>query len=337
MIDPHIRFEGFDARSWTHLLSLFAPGLARRPEARAGSEDAAREGRVPSGAEGNLLVVVDEDDHPLAALHSLHGRVQVDSPVADPRTLCATHGARRCFVLREGALEELGERLVLRLDPKDDYLEQCLATLQTLREMMDAGQVRAWPRRFASVPLPSAAAVMRALDLVLPDGRAAVMALWDGPHLWTAVALRRQGGRLDWVAGPDTLARMAGSHSGPLEGSEAMVRGVGAGMAPVHVGIFAEVAVVKRLLREAVPGEWAAAVASGQIHVQPMPVYVAVALGADTLRAVTRSSARILGDRVSAALPPFASAIRARLGRARSLTDTLGFNPLELLSRFLRS
>jgi hypothetical protein len=339
MIDPDLRFEGFDARSWKNLLSLFAPGLTARTDAVAADSDAPEGGPPGAGArtEGSLLVVVDEDDHPLAAMHTLQGRMQLPSPIPAAEHLCLTHGARRCVVLREGTLEELSERFALRLAPDDDYLEQCIALLRTLREMVDAGHVRVWPRRYANVPIPSADTVLRGLDLVLPDGRVALLALWDGPRLWAAVALRRQGGRIDWVVGPDPLARWAPIGGGPQRCAEDLARAVGDAMAPVHVGIFADVSAVRPLLREGAPGGWATAVAAGEVILQPMPPYVAMALGADVLRGLAQSSAKLFGDRVGSALTPMAQGLRERLGRARSLTATLGFDPLELLSRYLRS
>ncbi|MFW6051181.1 MAG: hypothetical protein ACODAU_08400 [Myxococcota bacterium] len=325
MIDPDLRFEGFDSRTWSHLLSLFAPAAG----------DSARE----SSPRGTLLVVVDHEGDPLAALHVGRGRLD-DVPVpVDPAALCATYGARRCIVLRDGALDELAERVALRLEPDDDYLAQGLATLHAVRELQAAGLLHTWPSRHANVPIPTVATVHRALDLVLPEGRVAVIALWRGTHLWTATALRRGAGGIDQVLGSDPIGHWCG---GTLEGgfrqrAADVLAAVHEHLGPVHVGVFAEAHSVKRLLRQAEPGAWAAAVAGKEILVQPMPPYVAMALGADVLRAITRSSSRLLGERFdpTATLLPFATAVRQQLERARSLTQLLGFDPLELLSRYL--
>jgi hypothetical protein len=301
MIDADLRFEGFDARSWHNLLSLFAPGVTGRAEASPPSAEGTPEPCGAAGrAEGSLLVVVDAEDHPLAALHTLYGRVTLDGPASDPWALCATHGARRCVILREGALEELGERLALRLGPEDDYLAQGVALLQTLRELADGGLVRVWPKRYIQVPIPSAVAIARAMDVLLPDGRAAVLALWEGRRLWTAAALRRRGGRLDWVAGPDLVARWASVEGGPRACAEGINDGIARAMdTPVHVGLFGEAGQVRHLLRQGEPGAWARAVAAGDPLVEPMPAYVAMALGADVLRGVARASTTGLRDRLS--------------------------------------
>ncbi|MFW5877291.1 MAG: hypothetical protein ACOCXM_11185 [Myxococcota bacterium] len=341
MIHSDLRFEGFDARSWTHLLSLFLPGVVQRTEVEApASDDPGLDEKPPALPGGTLLVVVDEDDHAVMALHTRQGRISHLGTVVEPRTLCATYAANRCVILREGALDELAERVALRIDRDDDYLEQALAVLRTAREMQEGGLIRIWPRRFAHVPIPTAATVERGLDLVLPSDRVAVLALWRSEHLWTAVALRRRQGRIDWVVGPDFIGHWCGgAPAGDLRRSSAdVLAAIAEHMGPVHLGVFAEAHTLRRLLRQNEGGAWAAATAGQEILIQPMPPYVAMALGADVLRAVARSSTRLFGDRfdVGAALTPLADAMRERLGRARSLTQTLGFDPLELLARYLQ-
>src|SRR5690606_5016374 len=111
MIDPALRFEGFDARSWTNLISLFAPELT--------DEDAAR---------GVLLIVIDGRDRVLLALHTRRGRIDGlswEGPSALP-ALAERYGARRCVALREGVIEEIGERVARRVDRGEDYLAQWL-------------------------------------------------------------------------------------------------------------------------------------------------------------------------------------------------------------------
>lgn len=341
MIHPDLRFEGFDARSWTHLLSLFLPGVVKRTEVEApASDEPGFDGQPPASPGGTLLVVVDEDDHAIMALHTRQGRIRDVGTVVEPQNLCATFAANRCVILREGALDELAERVALRIDHNDDYLEQALAVLRTARELQEAGLIRLWPRRFAHVPIPTAATVDRALDLVLPDDRVAVLALWHSEHLWTAAALRRREGRIDWVVGPDFIGHWCGgAPAGDLRRSSAdVLAAIGEHMGPVHLGVFAEAHTLRRLLRQNEGGAWAAAAAGQEVLIQPMPPYVAMALGADLLRGVARSSTRLLGDRfdVGAALTPFADVVREQLGRARSLTQTLGFDPLELLARYLQ-
>ena len=324
MIDPALRFEGFDARSWTNLISLFAPEVS-------GTADDAR---------GALLIVIDDRDRVLLALHTRHGRIEGlewEGPSALPK-LAERYGARRCVALREGVIEEIGERVARRVDRGEDYVAQWLLVMRTVRELSEAGLLHSWPRPLANVPIPSTAMVRRALDTVLPEDRAMVLVVWNGTSPWTGLALRRGKGGIDQVAGPDLIARWAGPLGGDWRRDYRVISdAVADAIAPVHLGIFTELDTLRALLRSADPGAWARAVAVRDVIVHPTPPYVAVALGADAVRAVARGSARWLGgiDALSA-LAPLATYVRGRVSEVASVTATLGFDPLKVLSIWLR-
>jgi len=378
MISADVRLEGFDARSWANLVSLFLPRVKDELEAAPERSDAPLatdadtslrgdgETRAapfpdsPGPRQGTLFIVRTPDGRVLHALHSKRGRVPVDAlegservdsggpdaaepdrafPALRPEDLADRHRARRVVLLQRGALEELSERLALRLQRGDDYLTQWLTLARTFREVQEAGMVQVWPRPLANVPIPPTGAVRAALDLMLPDDHAAVAVLWDRGRPWTAVVLRRRHGAIDFVAGPDLLARW----TGPLGGdwrrdTRVIVDAVSRAVAPTHLGLFAEVQTIEGLLRHPDPGAWARAVTTRDVLVHPTPPYVAVALGADGVRGLADRSARWLGG-IDALAPfaPLTSYVRSRVSEARSLTDTLGFNPLKALAIALDS
>jgi len=343
MISGDVRLEGFDARSWSNLISLFLPRvrdeLSAAPE-RSDAPEAPAPGEAlgPTRPDGTLFVVQGADGRVLNALHSRLGRVPSDEVGDDlaeaPDEVRRRHGARRLVVLQHGALEEISERLALRLQRGDDYLTQWLTLARTFREVRDAKLVQVWPRPLGNVPIPPTGAVRGALDLVLPDDHAAVAVLWDRGRPWTGIALRRRAGAVDFVAGPDLIARW----TGPLGGdwrrdARVVVDAVSRAMAPCHLGLFAEVSTVERLLRHPDPGAWARAVTTRDVVVHPTPPYVAVALGADGIRALADRSARWLGGLDAlAAFAPLTGYLRSRVAEVQSLTETLGFNPLKALA-----
>lgn len=338
MIDPHIRFEGFDARSWTNLLSLFAPGVRDRLDVEPPASDSPDAEPVAQRA-GSVIVVRAPDGRVLSAFHTLRGRlrdVSYDGPDDLPR-IASEYGARRAFELREGVLEEVVERLAVRLERRDDYVTQWLVLARILREVTEAGKIRSWPRPFGDLPVPTAGMVRRALDLVLPDEHALVAVLWDDTTPWTAVVLRRRKGELDLVAGPDLIARWAGPLGGDWRRDlRVIVDAVSRTVAPVHLGLFADVNAMRHLLANPDPGAWARAAAVRDVVVHPLPPYAAVALGADAFRAATHATATLLGG--FDALKPFAPLahyLRGRIGEVTSITQTLGFDPLRALARSL--
>lgn len=342
MIAAGVRIEGFDARSWTHLLSLFAPAVLSRIEREPQDSDAPElllESGRPERRTGSLVIVVSSSGKVLKAIHTQHGRIphlEYRGP-EDLPALLERWGARRAFAIRKGALEEIAERVATRLQRGDDYVAQWLVVARTVREMIDAGAIHVYPRPYANLPIPTAGMVQRALDIVLPDERAMTMVLWNGTQPWTGVVVRRRRGEIDLVAGPDLITRWSGPLGGDWRRDHRFTsEGIARAVAPVHLGIYGEIGSVRRLLRTPEPGAWARAVALRELIISPMPPYVAVALGADAARAVALRTTEWLGgiDALKA-LAPIASYVRSRIFEIASVTQTLGFDPLKVLAATL--
>ncbi|MDQ3036275.1 MAG: hypothetical protein M3Y87_27995 [Myxococcota bacterium] len=341
MIAADLRVEGFDARSWTNLISLFAPSVVSRIQREPAPSDApetAGEDAAPRRT-GTVVVIVSETGRVRKAFHSERGRIRDlvwEGPSSLP-VITEQYRARRTIVLREGAIEEISERVAQRLERGDDYIAQWLVVARTVREVIDGGLVQIWPRPFSSLPIPTAGMVRRALDTVLPDDHAMVMVLWSGNTPWTGVVLRRRRGEIDLVAGPDLIRRWSGPLGGDWRRDHRFVNeGVARAVAPVHLGIYGEIASVRRLLRSADPGAWARAVAVREVIVSPTPAYVAVAIGADAARAVAQRTTTWLGGiDALASLAPLATYVRGRISEIASVTQTLGFDPLKVLATLL--
>lgn len=345
MIAADIRIEGFDARSWTNLLSLFAPQVAERPKHAPRASDAPEIDEADLASEkqlGTLFVVVTPGGRVLATRHTKRGRVRglVYTGPGTLGALGASHGANRVVVIREGALEEIVQRASARMERHDDYVSQWLTVIRAIRSAIEAGLVEIWPRPFANVPIPSAAVVSRAVDAVLPDERSTVLGVFSRTTPWTLVALRRSGGEIDRIVGPDVISRWTGALGGDFRRDHRVItEAVGQHLAPVHLGVFADEQDLRALLRDARPGAWTRAVVSRDIIVQPTPPYIAVALAADGMRAAARRTESWLEGTavrdVLAQIAPLASFVRGRAAEVASVTQLLGFDPLKLLAAWL--
>ena len=342
MISETLRFEGFDSRSWTHLIELFAPHVVQQLSSEAADSDAPE--ATPADADpvlGTLVIVLDDRERVLLALHTVRGRIE-GLEYGGPDSLEAMAErwrAARCAVLREGVMEEIAERVAKRIGREDEYLGQLLILARTVREMSEAGLIQSWPHTFDNAPIPTIGMVKTALDTVLPDGRAMVLVVFHGASPWTALVLRRRGGLIDLVAGPDLLTRWTGPLGGDWRRDYRVIeRAVERAVAPVHLGIFTNLETIRRLLRSSDPGAWARAVTIRDVIVHPTPPYIAVALGADVVRATAQGSVRWLGGiDAFAQLAPLAHYVRSRIAEVASVTATLGFDPLKLLAQWLRA
>lgn len=346
MIGPDLRVEGFDATSWTHLLGLFMPNLEERIHREVPESDDPPPPDPAQGPGGTLVVVDDPDRTILAARHSFRGSVAElvgESSTQHLPQLCADHGAVRVIVIRAGAMDELADALAegLAQDPESQrygYVAQWLVLLRALRQMVEVGDLRVWPNPVANVPVPSTRMAQRALDAVLPDDRALVLALFDRGRPYTSAVVRRRNGLIDLVAGPDLLIQW----TGPLGGDwrrdhRVLTRAVERHVAPVHLGLFAEVSAVREALRSGEPGEWARQVTVRDVLFDPMPTSVKVALGADALRGLSHVSSGLLGGvDLWKAAGPLLGRVRSRWTEIRSVSEELGFDPLVVLAALMR-
>lgn len=337
MIASDLRFEGFDAQSWMNLLSLFDPGLRARVARQPRTSDAPDASlQLGEARQGTLIVVVDGDRRVLTALHSGRGAIE-GLELTDPERLCEQTSTTRCFILRQGLVEEIFERLSIALRPDDDYATQWLTLGRIVRELREAGWLEAWPAPLAKVPLPTETMIARAFDLALPEGHSIVLALWEGSRLWTAAALYRQDGGIRSVVGPDAIARWTGPLGGDFTRDYRVIAdSVGRALGPLHLGLFAEAHTFERLVRSREPGAWVRAVAVRDVILHPTPPSIGVALGADAANALLQRSSRILGGLdLRSMLSPMTSYLRERIVELRGVTSTLGFDPLEVLAAWM--
>lgn len=327
MLSLDLRVRGFSADSWLRLLSLFGVDA----QARTASSTDKR---------GTLVVVENADGTPCAAFHTQLGGIDPEGYYsrADLPALCERQLAQRGVVVRRGAIEELTERASTRVVAERDFAGQWLVLLSVTRELTREGSLYFWPER-TQIPLPNAAMLKRALDVVLPDDHSFLAVLWEGSEIWTALCLRRRKGEIDVIAGPDAVLDLTGPLGGDYRRDHRALRNaVSSAIAPVHIGVFAQRERLENLLRDPHPGAWAKAIALRDVIIDPAPAYVNVAISADALRASAKKTGEWLGgiDFLSW-FEPVARAVRDQVSQVASVTGLLGWNPLHVLAARLRS
>lgn len=333
MISIDTEFTGFDARSWCRLVSLVAPGaigMAPGSVHRASLEA------------GGVLWVIYREDGAARAIHSRRGVLAFEawSASSDLERIAAKHGARYAIAAKEGAIEELYERVGARLHPDDDLFSTVLLVLGALRELIDDGRIHTTPKLMGAVPLPTVEVLHRAWDALLPDGKTAVVATFEDASLDTALIVRRRGASLDRVMGPEALRAMVGPLGGDFRRDFRFVRdGVERSLGPLAFGLYAETETLRTLLRAQDSGLWARGIAAREVMLDPMPAWMAMAAGAGALRsAVSRSQALLEAIGLAGIFGPLAGPVRLATDVLREVDfrAMLGFDPLELLALLIR-
>ncbi len=327
MLTADVRFEGWTTETWTRFLDLWRP---RAPPDR--------ELTRPRGG----VIAIHEDGNLRKLIHTRLGRLDPRGPwPVSLAELADVHHASWALSARAGALEDVMDRFGARLRRQDDITSQALLAAAIFREMIQEGAIERWPTRLQGVPTPSEAVVRRALDTLCPDGYAMVLGLFRGGELWTAATARRRGQGFDLLAGPEELRPRIGLLSGDWRRDYRHVaRAVEEEYAPLAMGCFAEVERFRELQVDAHPGAWGKASLVRDLVLSPMPVGVRLALGADGARFAFEGFRTLVGKSDSLRrLEPLMLRARQRIGAAvgdRDVSQTLGFDPLEVLRVLLR-
>lgn len=326
MIDRNLRFGGFSAEQWIRLMSLWTRDETQTERSRG---------------TGTVVSIVDDDDNLCAAFHTERGAVEerTDIDMTSPRALCDAYFAARAFVLREGAIETLVERAAMQVSMRDNYVGQWISFLEVARNLASEGKINTWPGSIAAWRIPSAYSVARGLDALLPDDTSLTLVLWRRQSIWTALTLSKRSGVIEHIVGPETLAQWVGPLGGDYRRDyRPIARAISRNLAPLHVGVFAEETMFRRLLANPTPGAWASAIAVRDVIVYPSPGYVAVAVGADAARAVAQRTALALARVDFAGLfAPLSEFTRRALGNAPDLGSRLGIETLKDVGSWLRT
>jgi hypothetical protein len=300
VISDDFAFFGFNRQSWDRLRSLVTSD-------RAG--------------EGVLVVVVNRFGITIAAFHTAHGTIDTEGLPApgDLQGLCEATGSKACIVMREHTIADVRDSMVAPLDAAEEFDARVLRFARIVRELGNGNWLRVWPNPFPNVLLSAAPAAKSAIDLLLPDGHVVVLGVFDEGKLWSGAALRRAGGEIDALVGPDALADWAGPLGGAWERDHRVVaRAVERELGPVHLGLYMERATAERVFDPNRSGEWAFAYAARDLISYPLPPFLAAGLGLDVLRGAAQTAAQVLDG-----LEPDEMADIAK-GFWRGLTDGRG-------------
>ncbi len=327
MLTADVRIEEFDASDWIRLHDI----LARRGKERDESP------------KGGLVVVVD-GERISRLVSTRRGRLDPSGAIwASPLgALAKGHGARWAVRLDRAVLLRLEELFARRIVRSDDLLGQALKLAALVRELAEEGLIETYPRDARALPIVKERLALRALDAACAPGKTILFAAFDEGDVWTSLSLHRGDRGFDRVVGPATARHEMGLVSGDwTRDSRGFSRAIELSVGPISLGCFAQTTTWERLLHDASPGAWAAAVAAREMLFHPVLPAVAIPLGVDIGRAAVAAARELAARWGVPSLLGAESPFRPAVDRARELAGSaeverlLGFDPLALLSELL--
>jgi hypothetical protein len=300
MIDDDVRFRDFQPE---RLLRLTRLAMVR---GEAGGTRPA----VPPG----ILVLRDDAGRPVKALHSIEGRVDPHSLVsisnvpfpasssrqppvsslqsaAEPTIVgdaselddlgrfAASRRLRWVVDCRLSSLEEVIESASAALRPGEDLVQVGLCLARAAEAEVKAGRIRIWPDLLEGIAVPSRKALDRVFDIVLPPSTCALLYVFDGPALHAEVVVARGPRGVRSISGHDALEagppprRWREKYREVLEAAETK-------LGPPSLGVFVELGAVRAMIGGSQPGAFTRALASKDLIIDPMPLWLAGPVGA---------------------------------------------------------
>jgi hypothetical protein len=258
------------------------------------------------------------------------------------RRLRRERGATWALALGADAVRRLDAALAAHFDPAADLLSCLLPLSQIVRESRVAGEFLFTPSLFEDVPIPAPGAIRSAMDLVLPDDRSALVYAFGAHGLSFAVIVEKRRGAIVRVTGHDALGGIAVRGSHWKAAVPRILQEVAQRVAPPAVGIFADEAVLRRIIFGTESSALPRALATRDVIVDPLPSWLGLLLGLDTAAKAAGTARSILrrfdplglADRFD--VGRVAGEIQRRLGAENPFARLLGFDPLALLARLQR-
>jgi hypothetical protein len=209
--------------------------------------------------------------------------------------MCAAAEARACVVMRERAMGDVADYLAEPLDPDQDFVTRVMRFAHVVRELGNGNWVRVWPNPFPDLLLAAAPAAKPATELFLPDGLGVALGIFEDGELWTGAVLRRRGGTIDVLAGPQAVSEWAGPLGGAWQRDHrVLVDAIERELGQLHMGLFMERSTAENLFSGRNAGDWALAFAARELMVHPLPGFAAAGLGVDVLRGAAQVARDVL-------------------------------------------
>jgi len=322
MLSADIELVDLDGRHWANWLALM----------------------LPPGLDGNFRMALAfvEDGELVRAIEVGKGVVELDWKGSSKQNIAAMRralGVGALLVLDTGALPTIFGDFEAELRADDDYVAQCLTIWQSIKRGVAAGLVKLDPPLLELLPAPSATALQRTFDLLIPDGAAMLAYVMedDGSGVHASLIASKDGGDVVFatthlgisdVVSERYLARdWRKRYKKVLEVVEQRFD-------PPAVAVFLDKSVVERVMTGPVD-QLSRELASKNVIIDPAPLWLSALLGGAAVAGVATRGAKGMARLMPKGARDMVKGMAKQA--QKSARDAgfdpwrvLGFNPIEL-------
>ena len=250
--------------------------------------------------------------------------------------------AKIVIAAEESAWRGIVEDLQGGFTPGEDTFELGARFFAGIREALRSGRLLLYPDFFTFVFDLEAPRMRRFFDAVFPKNSSWVVYLFQGQSLEAGLTIVRGEASIETVAGHKTLEDTVAGFYPWQKGYPRILEAVRKKHAPPSLGLFADVDAIRQVLWYPEPGSFLKHVARGGIVIDPLPGWVAAALGVDAVTRVAQTSMDLIRqfDTLGLArrfdLGILGKTLHERLKKEDlMLENVLGFDPIVFMSKLL--
>lgn len=250
--------------------------------------------------------------------------------------------AKIVIAVEEASMRKIVEQVQQHYRYEEDTFYLTESFFRSFKEALQASGLILYPDIFNFLFDLEAARMERFFDVIFPKTSSMVFYLFRGQGIESAFIVVRGSEYIEVVAGHETIKDAAAGFYPWQKGYPSLLKAVKETYAPPTLGFFAELDAMEQILWYPEPGNFLGNFFSGKIIIDPMPTWVAAALGVDAVSKVARTSMDLirqfdtLGITRRFDLGSLGRSLQERLKKEElTLESVLGFDPIDFVSKFI--
>lgn len=294
----------------------------------------------------SLCLALLRDGKPLVVTNGFRGFTLPDKfgvLSAENVEAAARYVKARIFVaLEQAAWVDVLEQVQSKLRVGDDNFVMAELFLTAFKEAMDAGRLIVYPDLFNFIFDLKADRLRRFADAAFPRNSSIVVYLFQGQSLEAGLTIVRGQELIETVAGHGAIQDAAEGFHPWQKGYGRILDAVKKKYAPPSMGFFAEIDEIRNILWYPEAGSFLRNFVAGNVVIDPMPAWVAAALGVDAVTRVARTSMDLIRQFDTMGLTRrfdlgmLGRTLQQHLQKEEiSLESIVGFDPITFLSKLI--